>query len=314
MLPLSTPLVLLMWCTAGLHPFPFHVLCVAMHAVASMLVLALCQHLVAVLEECCSGNTSSAAATTTTSGTSSTPSSGQQQQLSTSQGKDPKWQHQPELWRLPISPRYQAQALLAGLMFALHPIHTEVRWGSWHLEPPGTLREWMQVAMLLPWRSCVGCLWRVQHDVGSSSTSARCMTHSHPVACMFHLCCLHRRLQASWGVLSSSVRCCPVQHCYATSWLWMAGMQQQHNNSCCCHLSTHRQLVPAHASRIRRQHPHHHQRVLWLLTRCSTGCWCWLLQCWRCVPPSARRLASQSLAPCCCTTCSWHHTCGIQVP
>jgi len=112
-------------CFAGLHPFPFHLLCVLMHALASMLVLALCQHLFAVLEG------SSAAATQTapehppsmhitrpTQEPSKRTNSLWQQLL--------MWQTQPQLWQLPRSTSYRAQALLAGLMFALHPAHTEV--------------------------------------------------------------------------------------------------------------------------------------------------------------------------------------------
>jgi hypothetical protein len=114
-------------CLAGLHPFPFHVLCVAMHAIASMLVLGLCQRLFGVLEESCrpaslpdaEGLTHRSSSSSASSGTGKPCSQGLWRQLI-------MWQQQPQLWRLPSSSKYRAQALLAGFMFALHPIHTEV--------------------------------------------------------------------------------------------------------------------------------------------------------------------------------------------
>lgn len=37
------------------------------------------------------------------------------------------WSQQPALWRVPCSSQGQLQALAAAVLFALHPIHTEVR-------------------------------------------------------------------------------------------------------------------------------------------------------------------------------------------
>lgn len=114
---------------AGPHPFPFHVLCVAMHAVASVLVLGLCQHLFAVLED------SYRPAVTQPVGEPAKPqhsSAAASADQVCGQGRWQQlvmWQQQPRLWRLPSSSKYRAQALIAGLMFALHPIHTEVSAG-----------------------------------------------------------------------------------------------------------------------------------------------------------------------------------------
>lgn len=113
---------------AGLHPFPFHVLCVCMHAIASVLVLALCQHLFAALEDSSSDTQHTVSAQPAPYKRSSA------QQAATyspcTQGYSLRellmWQQQQPLWRVPRTAKYTAQALLAGLMFALHPIHTEV--------------------------------------------------------------------------------------------------------------------------------------------------------------------------------------------
>jgi hypothetical protein len=121
--------VLVWYAAAGLHPFPFHVLNVAMHAVASMLVLALCQHMFALLEAACTQQAAQSWPAPNTKQHNS-PSSCPQQCGVTSR----EWwrqllmvQQQPRPWRVPCSTQYRAQALLAALMFALHPIHTEVR-------------------------------------------------------------------------------------------------------------------------------------------------------------------------------------------
>lgn len=120
---------MLVWfCAAGLHPFPFHVLSVAMHALASMLVLALCQHMFALLEAICRQPTAQSVPAPSTDQHSS-PSSCPERPGVTSRA----WwrqllmvQQQPRPWQVPCSTQYRAQALLAGLLFALHPIHTEV--------------------------------------------------------------------------------------------------------------------------------------------------------------------------------------------
>lgn len=113
-------------CCAGLHPFPFHILCVVMHAMASMLVLGLCQHLFAVLEDSTTLTDSSSIQQGTSAQQCAVPSKGLLQQLL-------MWQQQPQWWRTPGSFKYRAQALLAGLMFALHPVHTEVGSGRFKL-------------------------------------------------------------------------------------------------------------------------------------------------------------------------------------
>lgn len=108
---------------ASLHPLPFHVLAILAHAVASIAVFGLCQHLFAVLED----SSSSVAADTINVPADSMR---QQQQQSKASGKGflqqlLMWEQQPQWWRVPSSAKFRAQALLAGLMFALHPIHTE---------------------------------------------------------------------------------------------------------------------------------------------------------------------------------------------
>jgi hypothetical protein len=109
-----------------------------MHAIASMLVLGLCQHLFAVLED----STPLADSRSSTEQGSlaqlyRVPSKGLSQQLL-------MWQQQPQWWRTPKSFKYSAQALLAGLLFALHPIHTEVGTGGLKLQLLGrcSLRLW----------------------------------------------------------------------------------------------------------------------------------------------------------------------------
>jgi len=77
---------------------------VAMHAVASMLMLGVYQHMFAVLEDCVA-----------------TPMQDGHQQ------HDGRPVQQTYFWRVPCRTSYRLRALLAGLMFALHPIHTEVR-------------------------------------------------------------------------------------------------------------------------------------------------------------------------------------------
>jgi hypothetical protein len=111
---------------AGLHAFPFHVLSVALHALVSMLVLALAQHLFAKLEVAAGwaspqADSTSSVATAAAAGlhTSSSSSSVMSRLL--------MWQQQPELWLRPVTWAGQVQALMAVALFALHPVHTEVR-------------------------------------------------------------------------------------------------------------------------------------------------------------------------------------------
>jgi hypothetical protein len=115
---------------AGLHAFPFHVLSVALHALVSMLVLALAQHLFAKLEVAAgwanpqadsnSSVATAAAAAGMHTGSSSSSSSSVMSRLL-------MWQQQPELWLRPVTWARQVQALIAAALFALHPVHTEVR-------------------------------------------------------------------------------------------------------------------------------------------------------------------------------------------
>jgi Flp pilus assembly protein TadB len=137
---------------AGLHPFPFHVLAVVLHALVSALVFALAQQLFAVLEQqqrsatkrtSSGGGAGTAAAVATLPGGSawtadadSAPCQQQQQQ----QPQEGLWLGL--TWRVPASSTYRASACVAALLFALHPIHTEVGvavavWGRHGVLPPG---------------------------------------------------------------------------------------------------------------------------------------------------------------------------------
>jgi hypothetical protein len=146
----STSVAWYQHCCAGLHPFPFHFLCVVMHAISSMLVLGLCQHLFAVLED-------STPLADSSSGTQQVilvqqdgvPSKGLLQQLL-------MWQQQPQWWRTPRSFKHNAQALLAGLMFALHPVHTEVSTGVFSAAAAWLILLRLRVALLSAVVSC-GC-------------------------------------------------------------------------------------------------------------------------------------------------------------
>jgi hypothetical protein len=107
-----------------------------------MAVFGLCQHLFAVLED----SSSSVAADRISVPAGSMQQ--QQQQLKAS-GKGflqqlLMWKQQPQWWGVPSSAKFRAQALLAGLMFALHPIHTEV--GQVETQWQGCVWAWQQVA------------------------------------------------------------------------------------------------------------------------------------------------------------------------
>ncbi|KAF6265952.1 hypothetical protein COO60DRAFT_771390 [Scenedesmus sp. NREL 46B-D3] len=111
---------------AGLHAFPFHVLSVALHAVVSMLVLALAQHLFAKLELAAGyadAQTDSSSHAASTAGPVHASQGGRSS--SSLLGGLLMWQHQPGLWLKPVTWAGQAQALTAAGLFALHPAHTE---------------------------------------------------------------------------------------------------------------------------------------------------------------------------------------------
>ena len=143
-----------------MDPFPFHVLNVLMHALASIMVLALANHLFAKLEAQPSSSSSSSTSETTTapavrsaaddgrpssrSKRHATPQKQQQTDTRSKQDKGPlslseaeddgrllwlqqavMWDKQPRLWMVG-SPQAQAQGFICALLFALHPIHVEV--------------------------------------------------------------------------------------------------------------------------------------------------------------------------------------------
>lgn len=111
---------------AGLHAFPFHVLSVALHALVSMLVLALVQHLFAKLEMAAgwaAGTSTSSSRELAAAGAEGAHSSSRKSSMI---GRLLMWQNQPELWLRPVTWAGQAQALAAAVLFALHPAHTEV--------------------------------------------------------------------------------------------------------------------------------------------------------------------------------------------
>ncbi|WIA11866.1 hypothetical protein OEZ85_011952 [Tetradesmus obliquus] len=110
---------------AGLHAFPFHVLSVALHALVSMLVLALVQHLFAKLEMAAgwaAGTSTSSSRELAAAGAEGAHSSSRKSSMI---GRLLMWQNQPELWLRPVTWAGQAQALAAAVLFALHPAHTE---------------------------------------------------------------------------------------------------------------------------------------------------------------------------------------------
>jgi hypothetical protein len=114
---------------AGLNPFPFHVVSVALHALVSMMVLGLAQHLFAQLE-LVTATTAAPEPTAATAGRGRQPSSKPSSAASASARKVPgSWLHFADwsaLWLQPCSRQRQWQAVLAALLFALHPVHTEV--------------------------------------------------------------------------------------------------------------------------------------------------------------------------------------------
>jgi hypothetical protein len=114
---------------AGLHAFPFHVLSVVLHALVSLLVLALAQHLFAKLESAAGWASSYAASSSSelAAATAGGVYGGTGSSSSIMLGRLLMWQHQPELWLRPGTWAGQAQALIAAVLFALHPAHTEVR-------------------------------------------------------------------------------------------------------------------------------------------------------------------------------------------
>jgi hypothetical protein len=99
------------------HPFPFHVLNVATHALASIMVLALANHFFAKAE----GLGLSAASAVN-------PVEEQQKTGRRKAGRVLPLQEGfgRGLW-LVGSAKAQCQALMCALMFAVHPIHVEVR-------------------------------------------------------------------------------------------------------------------------------------------------------------------------------------------
>lgn len=130
----------------GLHPFPFHLLSVVLHALVSMLTLTLAQHLFAKLEQ--ATYTKVLSSTPKTAASANSSSSTVQPVANDTRHSRPKrcsrpflsswvsWVQQHGLWLVPTTNRGKFQALAAGLLFALHPIHTEVRAcnhdDSWH--------------------------------------------------------------------------------------------------------------------------------------------------------------------------------------
>lgn len=193
------------WYT-GLHPLPFHVLAILAHAVASMLVFGLCQHLFAVLEDSCSAGSDKGSR-------SVTAGSLQQQQPSKPSGRGflqqlLMWEQQPQWWWEPSSAKFRAQALLAGLMFALHPIHTEV---GQETQRQACVWAWQQVAT-------------VDHGWGMLLVLQTAGTIDVLGVLLLLLLC--RLLQAWWAVLSFCVWPCLFLHCCASSWQLTAGMPQ----------------------------------------------------------------------------------------
>jgi len=103
---------------------------VALHALVSMMVLGLAQHLFAQLE-LVTATTAAPEPTAATSGRGPQPSSKPSSAASASARKVPhgSWLHFADwsaLWLQPCSQQRQWQAVLAALLFALHPVHTEV--------------------------------------------------------------------------------------------------------------------------------------------------------------------------------------------
>lgn len=101
-----------------------------------MLVLALAQHLFALLEA--TAGDDSSASSSSSSASSSGSDSHAVASAATAAGfgglreRLLMWGAQPRLWCTPVSKRRQLQALLCALLFALHPVHTEVRAAQVH--------------------------------------------------------------------------------------------------------------------------------------------------------------------------------------
>lgn len=152
-------------CAAGLHPFPYHVANVSLHAMVSLFVLMLANYLYNKLEQLtmadsrqqhrksATSDCKERSSSTTKQIESSSDAVSQQsrtsttlkrrkgtQQASIGAGQGHKamppelqtlspwlmWQQQPSCWQLQGSSKVKVQAVLAALLFALHPIHTEV--------------------------------------------------------------------------------------------------------------------------------------------------------------------------------------------
>jgi hypothetical protein len=119
---------------AGLHAFPFHVLSVALHAVVSMMVLALAQHLFAKLEQAAGWVEDGSYAGSSSSGGGGCSAAAAGSVYSSSRSSSSRslltqllmWHEQPQLWLRPVTWAGQVQAVIAAVLFALHPAHTEV--------------------------------------------------------------------------------------------------------------------------------------------------------------------------------------------
>ncbi|KAF8071070.1 Tmtc4 [Scenedesmus sp. PABB004] len=112
----------------GLHPFPFHVLSVALHAAASVLVLVLADHLFAKLELATGAAGCSASSDGSVNASASAAAAAAAELAHAPGGPVARWlmwRWQPRPWLAPATCRGRQQALVAALLFALHPIHTE---------------------------------------------------------------------------------------------------------------------------------------------------------------------------------------------
>lgn len=183
---------------AGLHAFPFHVVSVVLHALVSMMVLGLAQHLFAKLELV----TATAAASEPTAASaehhhgcgsnSSTTGPARRSTPARLHGDD-----QPALWLQPRSQQRRWQAVLAALLFALHPIHTEVG------------------EDVLPTSFCTMSIYS-QAATGCAKLVKSCLTMLACVICCCVCCC--RRSLALWAALSSFVQPGPFLLCFCISW------------------------------------------------------------------------------------------------